>query len=268
MYKIQLEAPTPKAVLRDGDINGDEPHPNFYGYEYHGILDHKQSETILNGKCDGSYLVRRSPGASDYFTLSLRFNDRTKHYKIYYKSDCGHYLKEDFKRFESIHDLVADGLVNFYMQIHAAPIIQSMFSQTRNSYQQSPYMTLHKRKLRALSNDLQKGLKIDNQPASDNVTTTAVTSSLNKVSISNKPDVVAEKPKEIQIEVNGNGNGNGSNQPPTPTNDENDVLPVVYQKPHKFQVQTFKGLTWCELCANFIFGISSQGKRCTMCGKF
>lgn len=234
--------------------------PDCYGYEFHGLMDHKQSEALLKDECDGSYLVRRSPGASEYYTLSLRFSNRTKHYKIYYKSNSGHFLKEDFKRFETIHDLVADGLVNFYMQIHAAPIIQSMMSQTKSSYQQSPYMTLNRRKLRALSNDLRKSLKYDNQPPNDGVA--SITTSLTAASITNSSDAkVSHKQNEENMNhLNVNGQSQAS------SSDDSDVLPVVYQKSHKFKIHTFKGLNWCEFCANFLWGFTAQGVKCEDCG--
>lgn len=268
MYKIQLEAPTPKAILRESDVNDDRSLPDFYGYEYHGVMDHKQSEKMLHDKCDGSYIVRRSPSAVDYYTLSLRFNSRTKHYKIYFKANSGHYLKEDFKRFETIHDLVADGLVNFYMQIHAAPIIQSMMSQTKNNYQQSPYMTLNRRKLRALSNDLRRSLKFDGQPqANDNES--AIASKLTATSISAVESMTASEKmspsnahkqnEKLLNQANANAQSNGNA-------DELDVLPVVYQKSHKFKIHTFKGLNWCEFCANFLWGFTAQGVKCEDCG--
>lgn len=254
-----MEAPTPKAILREGDISDNESHPNFYGYEYHGVMSHKESEQILEGQCYGSYLVRRSPGAVDYYTLSLRFAKRTKHYKIYHKSNCGHYLKEDFKRFESVHDLVADGLVNYYMQIHAAPIIKSMLTQTRNNYQQSPYMTLNRRKLRALSNDLRKSLKIDiGQPPNGNVNGSL--SSLD-AAISNPPTPESQHIENKETETN---QINGNSQQRIVTAEE-DVLPVVYKKYHKFKIQTFK-LQWCEFCGNFLFGFTLQGVKCEDCG--
>ncbi|XP_055679515.1 beta-chimaerin isoform X2 [Lutzomyia longipalpis] len=222
LYKIQLEAPTPKAVMRKHDI---DDAPEQYGYEYHGEMDHKESEEILSDTQDGTYLVRQSPGAEDFFTLSVRFNRRTKHYKIFYRPNYGHYLKEDFKRFETIHDLVADGLVNFYMQIHAAPIIQEMLAQTKNSYHQSPYMTLNRRKLRALSNDLRRTIHANNLAQ----------------------QVVAQPS-------------------PTVAPDEVDVLPVVYEKHHAFKIHSFKGLNWCEFCANFLWGFTAQGVKCEDCG--
>lgn len=41
------------------------------------------------------------------------------------------------------------------------------------------------------------------------------------------------------------------------------VTPV---KPHVFKPTTFKGLNWCELCANFLWGFTLQGKKCEDCG--
>lgn len=237
----------------------DNSMPGCYGFEYHGVIDHKQSEDLLSGKIDGSYLVRRSPGADEYFTLSLRFNSKTKHFKVYHKQNSGHYLKEDFKRFESINDLVADGLVNFYMQLHAAPIIKSMLTQTKNCYQQSPYMTLNRRKLRALSNDLQKNLKLDNHKTNDSSNVNTATNPPNSTTSSEKNDVNIQKLSESLTNLNANSQQASANE-------ENDVLPVVYQKSHKFKIHTFKGLNWCEFCANFLWGFTAQGVKCEDCG--
>lgn len=236
MYKIQLEAPTPKALTRKGDNSNAIDNNICYGRSYWGIMDHSSSEKILNETADGSYLVRKSPGAADFFTLSLRFAGQTKHYKIYYKSDAGHYLKEDFKRFETIHDLVADGLVNFYMQKHAGPVIQAIMTQTRNCYQQSPYMTLNRRKLRALSNDLRKSLKSESVEKTDDTC------------IDSSQDDLTTIPLTAQ--------------------EENDVLPIIYEKSHNFKLHTFKGLNWCELCANFLVSLLFQIRRYGPCNLY
>lgn len=240
MYKIQLDAPTPLPILRRLDI---PDAVDFYGYEYHGLMDHKVSESLLESAVDGSYLIRQSPGASsdDFYTLTLRFNNRTKHYKIYYTTGKGHFLHTDYKRFDTIHDLVADGLVNFYMQIHAVPIMQAMMAQTRNCYQQSPYMTLNRRKLRALSNDLRKSLKYgDGATGSSN---------------DGQTDDFYKKEGAEKDATN-------SITPPTSSQEDLDVLPIIYEKSHNFKVHTFKGLNWCEFCANFLWGFTAQGVKC------
>lgn len=232
LYKIQLEAPTPKPIYCEHQ-NEDERLP-FYGAEYHGTMNHKHCENILHEKDDGSYLIRRSPGADDYWTLSLRFGEKTKHFKIYYTPDKGHFLRENFKKFETIHDLVADGLVDFYMRIHAGPIIQQMMCQTKHCYEQSPYMTLNRRKLRALSNELRKSSKF---------------SIANEGSSLHDPLENDEYVAKIIV--------NESND---------DILPEIYEKNHTFRTHTFKGLNWCEFCANFLWGFTSQGVKCDDCG--
>ncbi|XP_055638603.1 N-chimaerin [Toxorhynchites rutilus septentrionalis] len=232
LYKIQLEAPTPKPIYCDTSV---DQRPNFYDSAYHGIMDHHKSEKILEGKPDGSYLIRRSPGATDYWTLSLRFGRKTKHFKIYYSPDKGHFLRENFKKFDTVHDLVADGLVDFYMRIHAGSIIQQINCQTKNCYEQSPYMTLNRRKLRALSNELRKSSKLS--MFNDDMSTTAITGAK------------ADDPLAMITDVSDCG-----------------VLPEIYEKNHNFKTHTFKGLNWCEFCANFLWGFTSQGVKCEDCG--
>jgi len=136
----------------------------LYGSEYHGLMGHLEAEQLLANARDGSYFVRRSPQSDGYYTLSLRFNKRPKHYKLLHKPGVGHYLRGQDKRFDTVHDMVADGLINFHMQLHASPIIQQINQQTKNCYQQSPYMTLNGRKLRALSNELGKASAAKESP--------------------------------------------------------------------------------------------------------
>jgi len=37
---------------------------------------------------------------------------------------------------------------------------------------------------------------------------------------------------------------------------------VDYDKPHSFKTHNFKGLNWCELCGNFLWGFTQQGVKC------
>lgn len=47
----------------------------------------------------------------------------------------------------------------------------------------------------------------------------------------------------------------------TPTLEDIPLL-SKYTKSHSFKVHTFKGLNWCELCANFLWGFTAQGVKC------
>lgn len=260
VLQLQLDAPKPRPILNTLII---DDRPAFYGPElYHGEIDHKKTEEIFRHREDGEFLVRKSPGSIDFFTLSMKFDDKTKHYKIYYNPNYGHYLKEDFKRFETIHDLVADGLVNFYLQKHAAPIIQQMMVQTKNSFQQSPYMTLNRRKLRAISNELRRSLKV--QEIIDNNCNTTNNSSAN-ISDENQPLLMPDV-----IETTSNGGSGASNNNFTITSgsqeQENEPLPFIYEKLHRFAINNFKGINFCEFCGNFLWGFTAQGVKCDDCG--
>lgn len=79
------------------------------------MLDHKAAERLLDGLEAGCFLIRRSASATAHYTLSVRFNGLTKHFKLYYQKESGQfYLKEQYKHFQSIDDLVEDGLVRVY----------------------------------------------------------------------------------------------------------------------------------------------------------
>lgn len=249
VYKYQMDAPTPKPIMRQRNETLDDYAVPFYGQEYHGTMDHKQSARLLHGTADGTYLVRRSPGAEDFYTLSLRFDQRTRHYRIHHDRQLGHYLRatggadQQPKHFETVYDLAADGLLDFYMRTHAAGIIASIAAQTRQSYQHSPYMTLNRRKLRALSGDLRLSLRFESaSKAPESGVTDDSCISAAGLPVSNPPDIQVFDATSSCI--------------------EEDVLPVVYEKSHAFKVHTFKGLNWCELCANFLWGFTAQGVKC------
>lgn len=88
----------------------------------------------------GRYLVRESDRTRGQFTLSLRFNKVTKNFKLFYDGHK-HFVGE--KRFDTVHDLVADSLITLYLELHAADYIASLGNQQK--YEESPYMTLHRR---------------------------------------------------------------------------------------------------------------------------
>lgn len=246
VYKIQLDAPAPNPVRCQRTLEDNNQAVRLYGSEYHGVMGHLEAEQLLSNASDGSYLVRRSPKSDGYYTLSVRFNKRTKHYKVFYKPGQGHYLREQDKHYETVHEMAADGLINFHMQLHASPIIQQINQQTKNCYQQSPYMTLNRRKLRALSNEMGKASVSVSASASVSVDDyDADTTAVAEVPMDNQ--VLGQKTLQQQL-------------PP------HDPVPLVYEKPHNFKVHTFKGLNWCEFCANFLWGFTAQGVKCEACG--
>ncbi|XP_050298911.1 beta-chimaerin-like [Anthonomus grandis grandis] len=222
LYRIQLEAPVPIPILCD-DLLPDRPY--FLGQDYHGAISHIQAAQLLDTKENGAYLVRTSRSANgEFYTLSLKFNGKIHHYKLYFDPDGALYVGE--KRYDCARSLVADGLVTMYIELKAPTILQKL---TSVNYQESPYMTLtlNKRKLRILS-------------------------------------------KQNLVKQNALGNlndDNGNNNPYTTTDQLSaQTLNDKAEKPHLFKLTTFKGLNWCELCANFLWGFTLQGKKCDDCG--
>lgn len=250
LYRLQEEAPRPIPIKRNASKAIPDA-PDFYGFEYHGVLSHKDAELLFCGKPEGSYLVRKSPKRKnrasvegliadetsknpDFYTLSFKFDAKVHHFKLYYNPFLGHYVLEDSKKFEELNDLVADGLLNHYVQKHGKPILDSILKQDQQAYESSPYMTLNRRKLRALSTELQyrNSKNYNNNDEAKRATINLIRH---------------EQKRESELKPD-------------------DTVPPEYKKKHNFKVTNFKGLNWCEFCANFLWGFSAQGVRCDDCG--
>lgn len=250
LYRLQEEAPRPIPINRS-ETKPIIDAPDFYGLEFHGIIGHREAELLFHGKAEGSYLVRKSPSRknrdssegvlsadnsskpADFYTLSFKFDAKVHHFKLYYNPFLGHYVLEDSKKFEELKDLVADGLLNHYVQKHGKPILDSILKQDQKAYESSPYMTLNRRKLRALSTELQyRSSKQYNSEEAKRATINLIKH---------------EQKRESELK-------------------SDDTVPAEYKKQHNFKVHNFKGLNWCDLCANFLWGFSAQGVRCEDCG--
>ncbi|KAF6019565.1 CHN1 [Bugula neritina] len=134
IYYIQLQAPKPKKIECHIDIPS---RPIFYGKEFHGeISRHEADELLLS---DGCYLVRESQRNPGCYTLAIRFENATKNYKLYYDVNLQQHYVGD-KYFDNLDDLVADGLICFYVHLKAPGYIASMNTGDESHYDESPYM--------------------------------------------------------------------------------------------------------------------------------
>ncbi|CAG9791575.1 unnamed protein product [Diatraea saccharalis] len=220
-----MEAPLPKRI----NCENCPDRPEFYGKEYHGIMGHKEATLLLENEPNGAFLIRKGNQYNDFYTLTWRFDDKVHHFKLYY--DGTHYLKD--KHYDTIYDLVADGLITCHMELKAHPILEMINSKA--NYTESPYVTLNRRKLNNLSRI---------QQASNKSSPLA-----NEIEVKPMIDNTLKKPV---FDL-------------TPSSEENPLL-MKYSKSHSFKVHTFKGLNWCELCANFLWGFTAQGVKCEDCG--
>lgn len=146
VYNLQREAPKPLPILCSRPL----PFvPDQYGVGYHGSLSRQATEEILAGQPSGSYLIRDSQRADDAFTLAIRyvfsfivsnvnlsFDEVTRNYKLFYDPVTKlHYVGE--KKFDSVDQLVADGLIYMYIETRGADIIQKLSEASNYAY--SPY---------------------------------------------------------------------------------------------------------------------------------
>uniref|UniRef100_A0A8C5MSN1 Beta-chimaerin n=1 Tax=Leptobrachium leishanense TaxID=445787 RepID=A0A8C5MSN1_9ANUR len=137
LYQLQQEAPRPRRTVSTREV---ENRPKHYGREFHGMISREQADELLcSVEC--AYLIRESQRQSGCYTLALRFGHQTLNYRLFY--DGKHFVGE--KRFESIHDLVTDGLITLYIETKAAEYIAKM--TTNPIYEQVGYASLLKEKV-------------------------------------------------------------------------------------------------------------------------
>ncbi|XP_069586035.1 beta-chimaerin [Ranitomeya imitator] len=220
LYQLQQEAPRPRRIVSPREV---ENRPKHYGREFHGIISREQADALLC-TAEGSYLIRESQRQPGCCTLALRFGLQTLNYRLFY--DGKHFVGE--KRFESIHDLVTDGLITLYIENKAAEYIAKM--TTNPIYEHVGYTSLLKEKVtRRLSR---------------------MKSESKRAHVSNGGNSSVEKITSLVRRAALTQNDNHFN----------------YEKAHNFKVHTFRGPHWCEYCANFMWGLIAQGVRCSDCG--
>ncbi|XP_045553163.1 beta-chimaerin isoform X4 [Salmo salar] len=220
LYRLQQEAPRPKRMTCPQEM---ETRPKYYGREFHGMLSRECADELLGG-AEGAYLVRESQRQPGTHTLALRFGDQTLNYRLFY--DGKHFVGE--KRFETVHDLVTDGLITLYIETKAAEYIAKM--TTNPIYEHLGYTSLLKDKMgHRLSRGRTEPRKVTFQREDSKITTSPLV----------RHSTLKDCPSEKQSS---------------------------YDKIHNFKVHTFRGPHWCEYCANFMWGLIAQGVHCSDCG--
>uniref|UniRef100_A0AAZ3PHQ8 Beta-chimaerin n=2 Tax=Oncorhynchus tshawytscha TaxID=74940 RepID=A0AAZ3PHQ8_ONCTS len=220
VYRLQQEAPRPKRMTCPQEM---DTRPKYYGREFHGMLSRESADELLGG-AEGAYLVRESQRQPGTHTLALRFGHQTLNYRLFY--DGKHFVGE--KRFETVHDLVTDGLITLYIETKAAEYIAKM--TTNPIYEHLGYTSLLKDKMgHRLSRRRTEPHRVTFQREDRKITTSPLV----------RHSTLKDCPSEKQSS---------------------------YDKIHNFKVHTFRGPHWCEYCANFMWGLIAQGVHCSDCG--
>jgi hypothetical protein len=135
LYNLQIQAPKPNPVL----CRTSQPRrPRQYSLEFHGLLSRTEADQLMSMSTDGSYIVRESLNPPDSYTLAIKFNGEVKNYKLFFDSQTStHYVGE--KHFDTLNDLVHDGLISFYLESKASDYIAVMACDSQFYTNESPY---------------------------------------------------------------------------------------------------------------------------------
>ena len=135
LYNLQMQAPKPNPII----CRTSQPRrPRQYGLEFHGLLSRTDADRLMSTSTDGSYLVRESLNPPDSYTLAIKSNGDVKYYKLFFDSQTStHYVGE--KHFDTLNDLVHDGLISFYLESKASDYIAVMACDSQFYTNESPY---------------------------------------------------------------------------------------------------------------------------------
>ncbi len=186
-----------------------------------------------------------------------RFSDETKNYKVYY--DGAFFVGE--KRFDSIVDLIHDGLITFYIEKHASNYIAMMCEE--NNYSETPYFAqrsaLLARQQKLVPSPKQGGHQMQTQsiPQQQQHLTQFIAQ-----------QQIHQRQQMLDKENRTNTQNQHHQHPPSAKSssifDRFDIMNS--EKSHRFKSHNFKGPHWCDFCLNFMWGLVSQGVKCQDCG--
>lgn len=287
LYQLQLQAPCPKPVLCQKNVPN---RPPYYGLEHHGMISRQESEQLI-GNEDGNFLVRESINPPGSVTLAIRFNNETKNYKVYY--DGAFYVGE--KRFDTIADLVHDGLISFYIEKHASNYIAMMAEE--NNYAESPYVasrtallarqnrqslppqktsppqSLHSSFQRQHSHgQFQQNVHQQfQQQIHQQFQQTFSNNFMQQHQMLQQPvqstNTINQLDKENRQFNSIDSDTRSQMSNASKSNNIIDRFNIMNsEKPHRFKSQNFKGPHWCDFCLNFMWGLVCQGVKCQDCG--
>ena len=83
------------------------PHSSMFRFDwYHGQISRNRAEYLLNSGINGSYLMRESESLPGQHSLSLRYDGRVYHYRVFFDDNNHVYVKDEAK-FDTLEELVS-----------------------------------------------------------------------------------------------------------------------------------------------------------------
>ncbi|XP_063715680.1 beta-chimaerin-like [Symsagittifera roscoffensis] len=233
LYKLEQQAPKPYRIVCKDYIQNV---PEHYGNVCHGPISREAGNALVTKGPEGSYLIRESQRQPGTYTLVFLLDGSVKNYRIYYNGT--HFI--DTKEYDTLEELVADGLITLYVESRGREHIEAMSAQP-------------------IYDDVNK---IYSNPA-------AIESTLNTISSSIVDALDSHSHNNSSInQTSVFPGGDNLNLHPLLQADMSAAsdMSAIAPKAHNFKVTTFKGPHWCQWCGNYMWGLVSQGVKCQDCG--
>ncbi|CAF0980261.1 unnamed protein product [Adineta steineri] len=269
LYNLQMQAPKPIPII----CRTSQPRrPRQYGLEFHGLLSRTDADQLMLSSIDGSYLVRESLNPPNSYTLAIKFNNEVKNYKLFFDSQTStHYVGE--KHFDTLNDLVHDGLISFYLESKASDYIALMACDSQCYTNESPYGQY---KAQLLHRAQTHTNNFNSNDHTDTITTPITNRSITQNQLQtdqmtlNYLSPLTRNTSSIQQRSSSIINSTTTNpNQKLPTSNPlffDRILIMQAEKAHNFKTYSFKGPHWCDYCANFLWGLVQQGVKCADCG--
>ena len=236
LYKLEQQAPKPHRIVCKDYV---QSVPEHYGNVCHGPISREEGNSLVTSGPEGSYLIRESQRQPGTYTLVFLLDGSVKNYRIYYNGT--HFI--DTKEYDTLEDLVADGLITLYVESRGREHIEAMSAQP-------------------IYDDVNK---IYSNPAALESTLSTISSSIADTLDAHSNNLTITSNQSSAFPVVENLNLHPLLQAEmTAASDLSTIAP----KAHNFKVTTFKGPHWCQWCGNYMWGLVSQGVKCQDCGLY
>ncbi|KAL5473980.1 hypothetical protein EMCRGX_G028550 [Ephydatia muelleri] len=260
LYQLQLQSPKPNRI---GCAQKIPDAPSFFGEEYHGSIS-RDDTALLLGKADGNYLVRQGLSQPDSYSLSFVFGEQVRHYRLFYARNC-YYVGE--KPFDTIEDLVQDGLITLYMEANNVELYLKSAKESLRPEQPPPYTPPKEGEGSSEGtgdpSPLPGGKGVGKR---NRYSPCTIPVKRDSIILGDAPSSAPTVDELKDSSAQGEASILSPSGAMPKTEDRVESLYFHYEKPHNFKLHNYLSMAWCDYCRNFMWGLRAQGYRCKDCG--